>query len=796
MPERFPYGRIACHCRPFLLSLVYYCCIGGLLTFLAGCSGNRITSGQAPSVSAPELSVAASPRQSMEEGCTLLKNGAFEEAIPRLTNALHLYEEEGKPGEQAQVLVKLSQAYQAIGEYQKALQNLERALVLARTSGNRALTASVLGGIGNVTIALGPEDLAYQYLNEGLAMAKGLEAPDVSAAILNNLGNLLSSQKRYAEATLAYGESAALAERAGNEPLACIALTNEATASVQEGRYQEAREILNRAREQTLALPPSHDKAYALINLALAYQKLGAHLSELRQQLWSFASQSLLEAVGVSDAVNDLRAMSYALGYLGKLYEDERRYQDALPLTARAVFAAQRVNAPESLYRWEWQSGRLLKALGQMDEALAAYRRANATLESIRQELSKCYGRPRTSFREPAGPLYLEFVDLLLQRAASLPADRENEVYLLEARDTLELLKISELRDYFRDDCVDAARPVTARLDVVSRSAVVIYPILLEDRTELLVSLPSRMKRFSVPAGAQTVKQEVKSLRKSLEKLTTREFLPQAQQLYNWLIRPLEEDLKSASADTLVFVPDGPLRTIPMAALHDGNQFLVSRYAIAITPGLDLTDPRPVERKNLNVLTLGLTEPVQGFPPLPFVSGELQAIRELYPGKLLLNQDFILPGVEKSLKDEHFTIVHIASHGQFERDVDKSFLLTFDDKLTMDRLNQYIGLLRFREDPLELLTLSACVTAAGDDRAALGLAGIAVKAGARSALGTLWHINDESSSLLVAEFYRQLRNPAISRAVALQRAQLKLLNDRQYQHPRYWSPFLLINNWL
>ena len=216
-----------------------------------------------------------------------------------------------------------------------------------------------------------------------------------------------------------------------------------------------------------------------------------------------------------------------------------------------------------------------MKALGQIDEAISAYRSASSTIESIRQEMSKCYGKTVRSFREPAGPLYLELVDLLLQRAAS-PGDRkEYQPYLLEAREAVESLKVSELRDYFRDDCVDAARSVVTRLDVVSKSAVVIYPIILQDRTELLVSLPSGMKRYSVPVGAEAMKQEVKSFRKKLEKLTTREFLPHAQKLYGWLIRPLEEDLAAASADTLVFVPDGPLRTIPMAALHDGKQFLI-----------------------------------------------------------------------------------------------------------------------------------------------------------------------------------------------------------------------------
>jgi CHAT domain-containing protein len=141
-------------------------------------------------------------------------------------------------------------------------------------------------------------------------------------------------------------------------------------------------------------------------------------------------------------------------------------------------------------------------------------------------------------------------------------------------------------------------------------------------------------------------------------------------------------------------------------------------------------------------------------------------------------------------------MVHIASHGEFAGDVDQTFLLAFDGRLTIDRLDETIGLLRFRKDPLDLLTLSACETAAGDDRAALGLAGIAVRAGARSALATLWHVNDEASSSLVAEFYRRLRDPSVSRSAALQQAQVKLIQERRYQHPGYWAPFLLINNWL
>jgi CHAT domain-containing protein len=141
--------------------------------------------------------------------------------------------------------------------------------------------------------------------------------------------------------------------------------------------------------------------------------------------------------------------------------------------------------------------------------------------------------------------------------------------------------------------------------------------------------------------------------------------------------------------------------------------------------------------------------------------------------------------------------MHIASHGQFQSEGKDTFLLAYDGKMTMDRLEEYVGMFRFREDPLALITLSACETAAGDDRAALGLAGVAIKAGARSALASLWFLDDQASSQLVTEFYQQLHDDSVaSTAMALQRAQIRFLEHPEYNHPAYWAAFLLLNNWL
>jgi CHAT domain-containing protein len=174
----------------------------------------------------------------------------------------------------------------------------------------------------------------------------------------------------------------------------------------------------------------------------------------------------------------------------------------------------------------------------------------------------------------------------------------------------------------------------------------------------------------------------------------------------------------------------------------------------------------------------------------------LTAVSDVFGGDSLIDEEFLVGSIEQTLSDQQFGIVHIATHGQFRANSSDSFLLTYDDKLGIDRLAVLVERSRFRDQPIELLTLSACETAVGDDQAALGLAGIAIRAGARSALATLWTVNDVAAGQLIAAFYQHLATPGTSRATALQQAQISLLNARPTRHPGYWAPFMLISNWM
>jgi CHAT domain-containing protein len=724
------------------------------------------------------------------------QRGAFEEAALRWAQAARACEEQAQPGCRLSALTHLAHAQTALGQYRQAAATLETAFGLADAIGDRRATATIGAALGNTYIALGPPQTAEAHLRTALAAARELQDRALAATTLNQLGNLAATQRQYAQALDAYRESIALASDPALRLLRARTRINASAAWREQRDARAALSAVDQAYDDLRGLAPSHEVVFALVSAGIGYRDLRTALPDQRDGLTRQAAMVLAYAGRHAEWIGDRRTASYAWGYLGGLYEDERRYADAIELTNRAVFAAQQVSAPESLYRWQWQSARLLHATGQTDSAIDAYRRAVQTLQGLRPELSVGYSEAVASFRDSTGKVYFELVDLLLQRARAGEPRAQAVSQLAEARRTIELFKVAELRDYFRDDCVDTALSKVTMLDAVSRTAIVVYPILLPDRIELLVSLPGGLHSVMVPVGLDIVTEEARQFRRKLEKRTTREYLPHAQRLYDWLVRPLEPELGRAGIDTLVFVPDGALRTVPMAALHDGKQFLVARYALAVTPGLDLTDPQPLRRERAKVLAVGVTEPVQGFPALPNVTAEIDALRSMFDSTTLLDRDFVASNLEKALRRKPYTIVHVASHGEFGDTPAASFLLTFDDKLTMERLDAYIGLFKYRDDPLELLTLSACETAQGDDRAALGLAGVAVRAGARSAVATFWQVHDAVAAQLVARFYRELLDRSVSRAVALQRAQIEVLSNPRYEHPGYWSAFLMINSWL
>jgi len=727
-----------------------------------------------------------------DRGTGAMRGGRFEEAQRELAQASEQFAAEGNPGPRSDALRAMAESQQAAGRYAESVGPLAEALAFAEAAGDRRRTAAAAGSLGNAYLALGNTREAEVQLERAVAIARGLEKPALTARLLVNLGNL-DAVRGETEAALAnYQESGRLAEGAGAAREEAIALANAARSALAIDRTGEAERFVERAEGAAQSLPSGYEKAILRLNLADLQRRIGGDAQLLA------AYRNLTQSIALAESLEDARTLSLALGHLGELYEAERRYDEALQLTRRALGTAEDTGAPDLRYRWLAQEGRLLWAQGRAMDAHRAYRRAIAIVDQLRPESCAQYGATAAEFRRVVAPVYLDFVDTLLQ-GSDLVADPDDAQRLLrEARSTMERFKVAELRDYYRDECVAAIESRAVDLDRVSREAraAVVYPILLPDRLELLVSLPSGLRRYTVPVSIEELADTVETYRVALLQRADRRYLAPSETLYDWLVRPYAEQLEKERVTTLVFVPDGPLRRVPMAALHDGETPLVQRYALAVTPGLSLVDPGPLGVEDARFLFAGVSEPVQGFQALPNALREIAAIQALYGGDVLLDDDFDSERFESELATEVPSVVHIASHAVFTGDPATSFVVTHDDRITMDRLRDVVAPTQFRERPLELLVLSACETAAGDDRAALGLAGIAVRSGARSALGSLWSVQDEATSRLMIDFYAALGQRGVSRAQALQRAQLALMKDPAFRHPFYWSPFLLISSWL
>ena len=316
---------------------------------------------------------------------------------------------------------------------------------------------------------------------------------------------------------------------------------------------------------------------------------------------------------------------------------------------------------------------------------------------------------------------------------------------------------------------------------------------------DVIVSVPGiPLFHYATNLSQAEIEDSIKKMRRLLNPVfSDKERLSLYQQLYSWLIRPAESQLAKSGVKTLAFVLDGSMRNIPMAALHDGKQYLVEKYSIAVSPGMLLLQGQSLQEEKLQVITAGVSEARQGFKALPGVKAEVQNISAEVTSKVLLNETFTDANLQKAIKSTPFSVLHLATHGQFSSSSDSTFILTWDDKINVKELdNLFQERNGIDSKPVELMVLSACQTAKGDNRAILGLAGVAVRSGARSTLATLCSVKDESTSRFLTEFYKQLRVTGTSKAEALRKTQISLLKNSEFNHPFYWAPFVLVENWL
>ncbi|MGK7903329.1 MAG: CHAT domain-containing protein [Hormoscilla sp.] len=711
------------------------------------------------------------------KGYIELARGQTQAALETWIQAEAVYEQAGNEMGKVGSQINQAQALQTLGQYRKAKKQLEQVNEQLQGQPDSLLKAAALRSLGRALQVVGDLIESKEILEQSWAISRSLGAGAETSGTLLSIGNIARDLQAYDVALAYYREAAKVSGEAMGRVEAQL---NQLSLLVEMSQWAQATALIPRIESLLSQLPESRSSVYARVNMAASLMKMPENYTR---------KTSLLLAEGVQQARNirDAKAEAYALNQLGSLYARQSQWSDAQKLTEQALKIAQNLDAAEIVARASWQLGQVLKQEGEITEAIGAYKTAFNTLETLGRDLVAINPEVQFNFKETVEPVYRQLVSLLL-RSDSSQAD------LQQAREVIEALQLAELENFFQEACLET-KPVL--LDEVDATAAVIYPILLPDRLEVILSLPDgTLDRYAT--SSESVDSTLKQLYSSLHLAYDGDRrLQLSQQVYDWLIRPAEVDLAKHNVKTLVFVLDGFLQNLPMAALYDGQEYLIEKYSIAMSSGLQLLEPEKLAQNKIKALTVGLTEARSGFSALPGVELEVKEISEKIDSEVLLDREFTSQSFQDQIEAVDFSVVHLATHGQFSSNPDETFLLTWDGRINVkefDRLLQNRG--QQEISPIELLVLSACQTADGDSRAALGLAGMAVRSGARSTLATLWSVNDQSTAELMIEFYRQLTKRDITKAQALRAAQLALLKDRRYNHPFFWAPFVLVGNWL
>ncbi|MHC5611391.1 MAG: CHAT domain-containing protein [Nostoc sp.] len=738
------------------------------------------------------------------QGRLQLRMGQSEAALATWQQAEKIYKQADNKSGVVRSLINQAQAWRTQGFYPRSVKTLEEVSQRLKSQPDSIEKTVSLRSLGDALLVVGDLEKSRQALEESLRIARNLQSSADIGASLFSLGNNARKQQDKAKAIVYYQQTV----EASPSPLTKVqAQLNHLGLLIQDQQWLEVQTLLPLIESQLDKLPLSRASIFAQVNFSQNLSKVKSGVLQASSQNYylgfSRKDSALLLASAIQQSRNlgDNRAEAYALKSLGGLYEESRQWSEAQDLTRQGLALAQSSNAPEITYSLQWQLGRLLWAEKDINGAIAAYDAAVETLQSLRKDLvvnkDIVNQDVQFNFRDSVEPIYRQSVELLLKSQEVKP----DEKILEKARQRIEALQLAELDDFFREACLQGQRVTLDQVvDQDNPTAAILYPIILEKEVQVIVKIPKQpLQSYTTQISHTEVEKLLVELRKNLVNPTaTKAVQTHSHEVYNWLLKPIESQLQKNGVDTLVFVLDGPLRNLPMAALYDGKQYLVEKYAIALSVGLQLFDPKPLVQQQLRAITAGLTQPPPGFSkfaPLLAIKSEFEGITKAGVSTTsLLDKDFKKKNLESEIGAASFNIVHLATHGQFSSRLEDTFILDFDGEINV---KDFDTLFRSQGKTIvELLVLSACQTATGDSRAALGLAGAAVRAGARSTVASLWQIDDESTAMFVSAFYRELKSGKITKAEAIHRAQLQLLKHPNYKAPSFWSAYVLIGNWL
>ena len=726
-------------------------------------------------------------------GSYFWQKGDYNQAISAWLQEAEVYRLERAHDLEAETMLKIAQTYIDLGQTESAIFQLKKVLSL---TGKSSLKARAWNQLGNAYSRDGKLDLAFSAYAKSFELEKNLST-------LNNLVGLQQKQaltfqlqansaiegkeKQYylSQAKIAlikaqkYAESALLLSKNEVSPSSLRALIQ--WSKLWQKRL--SRQQIERGRDILANLPSSRAKVFLGINWA--------KLDVERADYW------IGESAKVAKVTEDSTAKSYIFLELGLLAEKSAKIAKAAEYARMAISLALLDSNYDALYRAYWLLGRINQYYGNKEVALDNYQNAIVAFENLNQALTNINIEQRLNFSSQVEPMYRTALELLLED--SLPSQSNLQQSLL----IFEKLQLSQLQSFFGDNCFElepSYQTQNVAKSLKRKNVVKLYSIILKERTHLILQLPDGKLSYSnTDLGKKAITALAKDWYKSmaidstsaedfLNRNYSQNFWQQAEKLYSFILRPFERELEQIKPDTLVFIHDGILRNLPMAALFDGDKFVAQKWASISSIGINFKRANR-EQSQAKVLAFGLEESRNNWSNLYFVPEEIQNILNIVRGKKFIDREFTSDKFYEQSQKRDYSILHFATHGYFGGVAENSFILAHDKSLNaLDIEKALID----SSASIRLLVFSACETALSSERSILGLAGVALRSGIDYVMGSFWPVQDREQSELIEEFYALVYQKKMDEAIALQEIQLRQIERKA--HPSSWAALNLIGN--
>ena len=746
--------------------------------------------------------------------------GEYAKALDYYQKSLAIHKQVGNKAEEGSTLNNIGAVYRNLGEYPKALDYLQQSLAIFKQIGDKAGVGNTISNIGLVYDDLGEYPKALDYYQQALAIKKQVGDKSGEGTILNNIGLVYDDLGDYAKALNYYQKSLAIKKQVGDKSGEGSTLNNIGAVYRNLGEYTKALDyyqkslaIIKQVGNNAVESATLNNIAFLLKTqkqpkLAIVFYKQSVTIREqIRKQLRILPKQQ-------QESYTKTVASTYR--NLANLLISQDRI-----LEAQQVLDLLKIQELNDYLTQVRGSNQKLVILKPEEEILKKYNQLQTSAIAIGQELTKLRKIPesnRTTNQK-----------LRIAKLVKLETELNQQFNQFSERKDV-VAQLDKLSRQAQKMAVDLSDLDGLRDDLKRLNAVMLYPLILEDRLELIITTPdSPPLRRTVQVKRSELNQVITEFRQALQNPGSDGKTP-AKKLYSWLIKPLEKDLKQSQAKTIIYAPDSQLRYIPLSALHDGEQWLVQRLNINNITAKSLTDftakPQPQPKVlagafvegNYNIQVIGDNYRFQG---LPFAGKEVENLTKLLPKTTKLI-DKAFNKADTTVKMNEYNIVHFATHAAFvPGDASKSFILFGNGDIA--NLKE-IG--NWTLNNVDLVVLSACQTGIGgkfgNGEEILGLGYQFQSRGVRATIASLWKVSDDGTQVLMNGFYNALKQGKITKAEALRQAQMALITDNysavggkrggifvegdgndqlkqassKLQHPYYWAPFILIGNGL